>query len=57
MKNCIKMSKNIDSKNDTVDSFLKKIDYSMYEDKNRKLSEGVLADRRRKIVNIEDINN
>jgi diguanylate cyclase (GGDEF)-like protein len=46
-----------DSKNDTVDSFLKKIDYSMYEDKNRKLCEGVLADRRRKIVNIEDINN
>ncbi|NLJ71151.1 MAG: GGDEF domain-containing protein [Clostridiaceae bacterium] len=35
-----------ESKLDSVDNFLRKIDVSMYEDKKRKIYEGILPDRR-----------
>ncbi len=34
------------SKHESTDDFLKKIDVAMYEDKNRKIREGILPDRR-----------
>jgi diguanylate cyclase (GGDEF)-like protein len=37
-----------DTKRDTSDIFFKKIDASMYEDKKRKISEGIISDRRRR---------
>lgn len=37
-----------DSKRDSMDDFLRRIDNSMYEDKRRKLCEGIVPDRRGK---------
>ncbi|HHT25311.1 MAG TPA: GGDEF domain-containing protein [Clostridiaceae bacterium] len=34
------------SKHDSIDNFLRRIDVSMYEEKNRKICEGILPDRR-----------
>ncbi len=34
------------NKHESIDDFLKKIDASMYEDKNRKISAGIISDRR-----------
>ena len=36
-----------DSKRDSMDDFLRRIDNAMYEDKRRKLCEGIVPDRRR----------
>ncbi len=35
-----------ESKQESIDDFLKKLDASMYEDKNRKITEGIIPDRR-----------
>lgn len=34
------------SKQESIDDFLRRIDASMYEDKNRKIREGIIPDRR-----------
>ena len=34
------------SKHESIDDFLRRIDASMYEDKNRKIREGIIPDRR-----------
>ena len=35
------------SKHESIDDFLRKIDASMYQDRKRKISEGIISDRRR----------